>query len=73
MTNEYRLVEIETKIAFQEDLVQELNTIVYEQQKKIDRLEALCNSLVDHIKDLSMAVAEGNAAAGAADERPPHY
>ncbi len=73
MTNEDRLIEIETKIAFQEDLVQELNKIVYEQQRKIDRLEALCNSLVDHIKDLSMAVAEGNVAGSAASERPPHY
>lgn len=73
MTNEDRLVEIETKISFQEDLTQELNNAVYQQQKKIDRLEAICNSLVDHIKDLSRTVAEGNAGGNAINERPPHY
>lgn len=73
MTNDDRLIEIETKIAFQEDLVQELNKIVYEQQKKIDRLEAVCHALVEHVKDLSRTVVDGNAAGGAVDERPPHY
>lgn len=73
MTTEDRLIEIETKIAFQEDLVQELNKIVYQQQKKIDRLEAICNSLVEHVRELSRAVAEGSRGEGAVDERPPHY
>lgn len=73
MTTEDRLIEIETRIAFQEDLIQELNNAVYEQQKKIDRLEAICNSLIDHIKDLSKTVSEGDAAGNAINERPPHY
>lgn len=63
-----RLVEIESKIAFQEDLLQELNKALYGQQKKIARLEAICNSLIDHVKALSEA-AEG----GAVNDRPPHY
>lgn len=66
---EERLVDIETKIAYQEDLVQELNKLVYQQQKKIDHLEAICESLINHIKDLSEAVSEGNVA----HEKPPHY
>ncbi|BCB28588.1 hypothetical protein SKTS_34740 [Sulfurimicrobium lacus] len=69
MMHEDRLVEIETRIAFQEDLLQELNKTIYEQQKKIARLEAICNSLIDHVKDLSEAAAEGVAT----NERPPHY
>jgi len=64
-----RLVDIESKIAFQEDLLQELNKTIYEQQKKIARLEAICNSLIDHVKELSEAAAEG----GVINERPPHY
>lgn len=66
---EDRLVEIEAKITYQEDLVQELNKLVYQQQKKLDRLEAVCESLINHIRDLSEAVAE----TGAAHEKPPHY
>lgn len=68
--SEERWVAIETKIAYQEDLVEELNKVVYEQQKKIDYLEAVCNSLIDHVRSLSDAVAEGK---GVANEKPPHY
>ena len=69
MMQEDRLVDIESKIAFQEDLLQELNKTIYEQQKKIARLEAICNSLIDHVKELSEAATEG----GVINERPPHY
>lgn len=67
-----RLVDIETKIAYQEDLVQELNNTVYRQQKKIDQLETICKSLIDHVKALSEA-AEGKPGGNVLDERPPHY
>jgi len=69
MMHDDRLVEIESKIAFQEDLLQELNKTIYEQQKKIARLEAICNSLIGHVKELSEAATEG----GAINDRPPHY
>lgn len=72
MMIEDRLVDIETKIAYQEDLVQELNMTVYQQQKKIDQLEAICKSLIDHIKALSEA-AEGKSEGNVLEERPPHY
>jgi SlyX protein len=71
--NEDRLIDIETKIAFQEDLVQELNKVVCLQQKKIDQLEAICKSLIEHIRSLSEAVAEGKGEGNILDERPPHY
>ena len=66
---EERLVAIETKITFQEDLIEELNKVVYQQQKKLDRLEAVCESLVRHIESLAEARNEGMPA----NERPPHY
>ena len=43
--NEDRIVDIEIKIARQEDLLDSLNQLVYQQQKKIDELEALCAAL----------------------------
>lgn len=73
MTDDDRLIEIESKIAFQEDLLQELNKTVYEQQKKIDRLETICQALADHVRELTRTVTEGQRAGGAVDERPPHY
>jgi len=68
--NEERLINIETKIAYQEDLIEELNKTVYQQQRKLDRLEAICESLAMHIKSLADA---GNEGKQPANERPPHY
>ncbi len=68
--NEERLVNIETKIAFQEDLIEELNKTIYQQQTRLDRLEATCEALARHIASLAEAVNEGKSAA---NERPPHY
>lgn len=67
--NEERLTRIETKIAFQEDQLDELNKTVYQQQQKIERLEAICEALARQVRSLADA---GNEK-GAANERPPHY
>lgn len=69
MAVEDRLVEIETKLVHQEDLVDALNQMVYQQQKKIDELGALCSALARQIKDMRAAANEP----GAAHEKPPHY
>lgn len=66
---EERLIEIESKIAFQEDAVQELNKVIYQQQKQIDQLEAICSALINHVRDLSDAMAETSTG----NEKPPHY
>jgi uncharacterized coiled-coil protein SlyX len=49
--------------------VQALNTTVYQQQKQIEQLRALCESLVAHMQELSAAASEDGADSG----RPPHY
>jgi len=69
MTTEDRLVDIELKIAAQEDLVDTLNTMVYQQQKKIDELEALCTALARQLKEVRETMTER----GPANEKPPHY
>ncbi|BCK88364.1 protein SlyX [Sideroxyarcus emersonii] len=66
---EERLINIETKIAFQEDQVEELNKTVYQQQQKLERLEAICEALARQVRSLSEARNEGMPA----NERPPHY
>ena len=66
---EERLIDIELKLTAQEDLVLELNQRVYEQQKQIDELRALCTALV---KRLGEAAHEGGADPYAV-EKPPHY
>lgn len=69
MVIEERLVNIEIKIARQEDLVDALNKTVYQQQKKIDELEALCLALARRIKEAANIDSERHLA----NEKPPHY
>ena len=67
MQNE-RLVELEIKLAFQEDLVQELNTIVANQQRMIDNLEKICRILAERMDSFnSQQLKHGG------QEVPPHY
>jgi SlyX protein len=67
--NEDRLMEIEIKISRQEDLVESLNQIVYQQQKKIDYLEAMLATLANQLKQSQ----DHERELAPANERPPHY
>ena len=67
--SEERFIELETKLAHQDQLLHELNEVMTDQQAKLMQLEALCRSLVDRVRSLG----EGIAAGDAGDERPPHY
>jgi SlyX protein len=68
--SEKRLVEIETKIAFQEQTISELNDVICEQQQDIDRLGSICDALGNRVKELSVAVFGID---GSVNEKPPHY
>lgn len=67
--SEARLIDIETKLAYQEDLVETLNRIVSGQQRQIDELETACRKLVERVLEVS----EELAARGIEDAPPPHY
>ena len=67
MSTEDRFVDIEIKLAHQEDLVETLNQLVYAQQKRMDKLEAMCAALAQHIRD------NAHDGPNAVNERPPHY
>lgn len=67
--NDDRLIELEIKAAYQEDLLQELNRIVSLQQSQIGRLEATCRLLNERITSLSIE----SASVETIDEVPPHY
>ncbi len=59
-----RLEAIETKLAYQEKAIKELNDVIYDQQRQIDRLASVCDALVQSGLDGS---------SGPANEKPPHY
>ncbi len=66
---EERLIELETKISYQDHLIGELNDVVVTQQKQIDQLEKAMLRLSDHLKQAS-----GSGLARPDEEvPPPHY
>jgi SlyX protein len=68
--SEERLIEIETKIAFQEKTIKDLNDVLYEQQQEIDRLGVTCDALVKRFKELLALTPDTDIPK---NERPPHY
>jgi SlyX protein len=68
--DEERLVDIEIKLARQEDLLDVLNNTVYRQQRRIDELEALCAALAKRLAESQQADSAGQQTV---HEIPPHY
>lgn len=68
--DENRLMDIETKLAYQEKTIKELNDVVCEQQKEIERLSAVCDKLVKMGREQARMLAGVDAPA---NEKPPHY
>ncbi|HEX5393573.1 MAG TPA: SlyX family protein [Rhodocyclaceae bacterium] len=64
-----RITELEIKVAFTEDLVEQLNLTVFRQQQQIEMLELQLKALRQQMQ----AVPSGGEARNLADEIPPHY
>ena len=67
--SEERFIELESRLAHQDQLLNELNDVVTDQQAKIMQLEELCRSLIDRVR----SIGDGGESGDPADERPPHY
>lgn len=66
---ESRLNDLETRVAFQDDLLETLNTIVAQQQQRLDLMQREIRLLYEQIKTLSPSDIAGSNE----QERPPHY
>jgi SlyX protein len=69
MNQEDRMVDIEIRLARQDDMLDELNKLAYRQQLKIEQLETLCTALARRMKD----AADNSNASRPLNDRPPHY
>lgn len=67
--SESRLIELEIRLAYQEDLLQSLNQTVASQQLELSKLNYTCQQLYQRLKGLQDALPQQ----AAVDERPPHY
>lgn len=66
---EDRIIELETKISYQEDLLQDLNKLVASQQQQIDQLTTIYKTLSDQLKEVMQRLPDKSDT----DEKPPHY
>ena len=62
---EERLIDLEIRITRQEDMIDELNKTVYQQQLKIDNVEAILKEMASRIVELEND--------NPLNEKPPHY
>lgn len=63
-----RLIELETQMAFQDSVIQELNTVVTAQQQQLDKLKRELQLLQEQLASLNdKMVSSGN------EPPPPHY
>lgn len=67
--SEERFIDLESRLAHQDQLLNELNDVVTSQQAKIMELNRLCQSLIDRVRSMGDAAPAGDSD----DERPPHY
>lgn len=67
--SEERFIDIETRLAHQDQLLHELNDALTGQQAKIMQLDELCKSLITRIRSMGDAMPETDPGG----EKPPHY
>jgi SlyX protein len=66
-----RLDELESRLAFQDDLIDSLNTVVARQDREIGQLRRQVQRLEDRLAELTDAASLPGPASG--HEIPPHY
>ena len=68
MTDDH-LIDIETKLSYQENLLDQLNSIIIKQQEELDVLKRALLTIQERVNSLNESSAEN----GDLGERPPHY
>ena len=66
---ESRVIELESKLAFQEHMINELNDIITDQQKQIDQLREEQRVFNQRLQ----SIAESSDVSNEKEPPPPHY
>ncbi|MBT8445106.1 MAG: SlyX family protein [Gammaproteobacteria bacterium] len=69
MNNEARIMELENRVAHQDQALMDLSDEIYRQQQQITRLEDRSRQLLVRVEALATAGPAGDPS----DEVPPHY
>ncbi|MDF3932792.1 SlyX family protein [Pseudomonas citronellolis] len=68
MSVEERIADLESRLAFQDDTLQTLSDVVYEQERVIERLRLQMHALLKRLEDL-----QGQVGVAEDEAPPPHY
>ena len=63
-----KLIELESRFTYQEQTLEQLSQVVFEQSKQIEELKLKCADLGERLTELAASIPESNK-----DEKPPHY
>ncbi len=67
--NEEAILELQTKLSFQEDLLENLNQVIVDQQGQIAKLERTVESMIGQMQSIQSSMQDN----GQQQEIPPHY
>ncbi len=68
--NEERIENLELKYSYQEQAINEMSDIIYQQQKKIERMEELLKAVMEKTAENESGPSHVTSLM---DEVPPHY
>jgi SlyX protein len=68
MTDSERIAELEVRVAFQDNVIQELSDVIARQQQQLDVLQGAHQKLYARLEEVSQGVEEAPGI-----EVPPHY
>ncbi|CAM3789496.1 slyX-like protein [Pseudomonas reidholzensis] len=68
MSLESQMIDLQTRLAFQDDTIQALNDVVVEQGRVIDRLQLQMAELIKRYEDMV-----GQYGSEGEEAPPPHY
>lgn len=66
-----RLDELESRLAFQDDLIENLNEVVARQDRELGRLQRRLREVENRLQAVADLAADAGSASG--HEVPPHY
>lgn len=68
---EEQLIDLQSRVAYQEDTLQQLNAVIADQDAYIRALQVQMQALAKKLDDLSYSVEQRDSRP--VDEKPPHY
>lgn len=65
--NEAAIIEIQTKVSFQEDFLENLNQVIIDQQAQITKLQRTVEAMIAQVNSIQTSQSKDQ------QEIPPHY